>query len=81
MANNNNIITRSSSEDATVTHFMLNVADHRTFRDRSERQNISHHKSSFLPAVNELPSIHPFSGDEQLLLVLVAEGVAESDLG
>lgn len=81
MADNNNVITRSPSKDPTVTHLVFNVANHSSFWDGSEGQDISHSQGGLFTAVNKLPSEHSFRGDEQLLLVLVTEGVAESDAG
>ena len=80
MADNNGVITRSPSENPTVTNMMLHVTNHSSFRDRFEKQNILDHQSSFLSTVHELSSVNPLC-HEQLVLLLVTERVVENDLG
>ncbi|GER56557.1 60S ribosomal protein L2 [Striga asiatica] len=41
VGDNNSVITRSPSENSTITHMMLDVADDGTLGNRSERQDIS----------------------------------------
>jgi hypothetical protein len=79
VSDNNGVITRSSSEDTTITDVMLDVADNSSFRNRSKRENISNDESSFLTAVQELTGVHTFGGDEELLLFLETERMTESD--
>ncbi|MEB2874895.1 hypothetical protein VKX94_10855, partial [Lactobacillus helveticus] len=79
MSDNNGVITRSSSEDTTITDVMLDVADNSSFRNRSKRENISNDESSFLTAVQELTGVHTFGGDVELLLFLETERMTESD--
>lgn len=81
VTNDNSVITRTPSEDTTVTNMMLHVANHSSFRNRSERQHIANNKSSLFPTIHELTSVHTLGGHEQLVLLLVSEGVAESDPG
>ena len=81
MANDNSVITRTPGEDTTVTHMVLNVANHSSFRNRSERQHIANNKSSLFPTIHELTGVHALGSHEQLVLLLVTEGVAESDPG
>ena len=81
VTNNNGIIPRSSSENPTVTNMVLNVANDSSFRDRSKGQHISNHKGSFLTTIHELSGVHTLGGDEQFLLFLVTERVAENDAG
>lgn len=79
MADNNSIVPRSPSKDAAVTDVVLNVAHDSSFRYGSERQDITDHESGLPAAVHELAGVHALGGDEQLILLLVAEGVAEGD--
>lgn len=81
MTDDDSVITRTPSKDATVTDVMLNVTNNSTFRDRSNRQDVSNHKSGLLAAVYKLPSVHTLSRNEQLLLFHVSKWVAESDSG
>lgn len=81
MRDDNGIIPRSPSENAAISDVVLHVADDGTFGNRSERQYISDDEISLLSAVYKLSSIHSLGGDEELLLVLEAEGVAEGNAG
>lgn len=58
---------------------MLDVADDGTLRNRSERQNITDNEIGLLTTVDELAGINTLGGNEELLLVLESEGVAEGD--
>ncbi|BAT75403.1 hypothetical protein VIGAN_01325700 [Vigna angularis var. angularis] len=60
---------------------MLNVANNSSFRDRAKGQNISNYESGFLATVYELTGIKAFGSNEELVLLLVSEWVAESHLG
>lgn len=79
MADNNSVIPRAPSQDPTVPNVVLNVAYHCSFGNRSERQDVSDHEIGLSPAVHELARVHTLGSDEKLVLLLVAEGVAESD--
>ena len=81
MRDDNSIIARSPSENTTVTDMVLDVADDSSLGNGSEGQNVSDDEVSLLPAVDELASVHTLGGDEELLLVLESEGVAEGDAG
>jgi len=81
VADNDCVVTRSSGQHTTITNVMLDVTNDCTFRDRSEREDIAYHKIGLLPAENELSGVHPLGGDEELLLVLESERVAEGDPG
>lgn len=81
MADNDGVVAGGASEDATVADVVLDVADDGTFGDGSEGEDVSDHEVGLLAAVDELPGVHALGGDEELLLVLVAEGVAEGDAG
>ncbi|GER39561.1 60S ribosomal protein L2 [Striga asiatica] len=81
VGNNNSVIPRSPSENPSVTHVMLHVADNGTLRDRSEWEDIADHKIGLLAAVDELAGIHALGGHEKLLLMLEPEWVAENNAG
>lgn len=81
MADNDGVITRSPSEDTTVTDMVLDVADNSSFGDGSEGKDVADDEGGLLTAVDELAGVDSFGGDEQLRLLLVPEWVAERDLG
>lgn len=81
MTDNNGIIPRSPSKNTAIPNMVLNVANDSTLRDGSKRKNVANHKSGLASAVNELAGVHTLGSDEELLLVLVAEGMAEGDAG
>jgi hypothetical protein len=58
---------------------MLDVANDGTFWNRSQRQDVPDDEVRLLAAVDKLSGVHALGGDKELLLVLVAEGMAESD--
>ncbi|KAI8558355.1 hypothetical protein RHMOL_Rhmol04G0085200 [Rhododendron molle] len=60
---------------------MLHVTNHPSLGNRPQRQHISHRQISLLPAEHKLARVHPFGRDEELLLVLEPERVAERDPG
>lgn len=79
MRDDNRIVPRSPSKNATISDVMLHVANNGTFGNRSKRQNVSDDEISLLAAVDELAGVHALGSDEELLLVLKAEGVAEGN--
>ena len=79
MTNNNSIVTRSPSEDTTVTNMVLNVTNDSSFRERSKRKDIPNHEISLLSTVNELTRVHTLCCYVKLLLQLVPERVTERD--
>jgi len=74
------IVSGSSGESATITHTVLNIAHHGSFRHGPERQHIPDGQRCLLATVHELARVHTLRGDEALLLVFEAEGVTERDL-
>ncbi|WVZ10499.1 hypothetical protein V8G54_015029 [Vigna mungo] len=60
---------------------VFNVADDGTLGDRSEGQDVANNEGGLLAAVEELPSVETFRGDEEFRLLLVAERMAECNLG
>ncbi|KAL0904985.1 hypothetical protein M5K25_027154 [Dendrobium thyrsiflorum] len=81
MADDNSIVPRRPCEYSTVSDVVLNVANDGALRDGAQRENISNHEGGFAAAVHELAGVHALSRDEELLLVLVTEGVAKGDAG
>lgn len=79
VTDDNSIIPRSSCKNTTITNMVLNITNHSSFRDGSKGKNIAHHEISLLTTEDELPSVHTLSSNEELLLVLVPEGVTEGD--
>ena len=60
---------------------VLDVANNTTLRNRSEGQDIADRQIRLLAAEDELAGVHALGGDEELLLVLEPERVAEGDPG
>ena len=81
MADNNGVVAGGSGEDAAIADMVFNVADDRTLGDRSEGQDVANYEGGLLAAVEELPSVKTFRGDEEFRLLLVAEGMAKCNLG
>lgn len=81
MADNNGVVTGGPGEDTAVTDVMLDVADDGTLGDGAEGEDVADDEIGLLATVDELAGVHTLSGDEELLLELVAERVAEGDLG
>jgi len=81
VTDNDGIVAGSPSKDTTVTDMVLNVAYDSSFRDGAKGQNITNNESGLLAAVDELTSIKAFGGNEELVLLLVSEGMTESYLG
>ena len=80
MTDNNGVVSRRPSEDAAVADMVLDVADDSSFRNGSKRQHIADNEGGLLAAVDELAGVETLGGDEELVLLLVAERVAEGDL-
>jgi len=81
MTDDDSVITRSPSEDPTITDMVFDVADNSTLRDGSDREDIADHEIGLFAAIHELTGIHALGGDEELLLVLEPERVSEGDAG
>lgn len=77
MTNHHSIIPRAPREDPTISHMVLDVADHSSLGDRPDGKDISDDERGLLSTVDELTRVHPLGGDEELVLLLVAEGVTE----
>jgi hypothetical protein len=81
VADDDGVVPGRPGEDAAVPDVVLDVADDGSLGDPPERQHVADGESGAAAAVDELARVHALGGDEELLLVLVAERVAEGDLG
>ena len=81
MTDHNRIISRSPSEHTTIADVVLDVADDRSLGDRSQGQHVADHEVGLASTVQKLAGVHSLGSNEELLLVLVAERVAEGDAG
>lgn len=81
MTNNNGIVPRTPSENPTISNMVFDVAHHSSFGNGSQGQHVPNDKGGLLPAVDELAGVHALGGHEELVLLLVPEGVAEGDSG
>lgn len=81
MTDNDGIVAGGPGKDTTVTDMVLHVAYNSSFRDRAKGQNITNYEGGLLATVYELPGIETFGGNEELVLLLVSERVAEGNLG
>jgi len=75
------VVPRCASEGGTVALLLLEVAAHSAFRKGANRKNVADSELRFLAAVDELASVQPLGGNEELLVVLEARLVAEKHLG
>ncbi|OAY68215.1 Subtilisin-like protease SBT3.3 [Ananas comosus] len=73
------VIPGASGEDPAIPNVVLDVAHDGTLGDGSEGEHVPDHERGLAAAVHELARVHALGADEELLLVLVAEGVAEGD--
>lgn len=71
------VVARSTSQTATITGLLLQIADDGTFRHLAKWHYIANLQGSLTAAVDELASVHAFGGDEHLLADLVAIGITE----
>jgi len=81
VTNNNGIVPRTPSENPTISNMVFDVTHHSSFGNGSQGQHVPNDKGGLLPAVDELAGVHALGGDEELVLLLVSEGVAEADSG
>lgn len=81
MADDDGVVAGRPGEYAAVADVVLDVADHGALGYRPDREHVADGERGAAAAVDELPRVHPLRRDEQLLLVLVPERVAERHLG
>ena len=60
---------------------VLNIANDSSFGNRSKGQDIANDEICLLSTVEELTNVYALDGDEELILLLVSEWVAEHDSG
>jgi len=73
--------TGGTGKSATVSNFLLDVADKSTLGHDFERKHVADGKVCLLTAVQELTGVHAFGSDEEGLLLPVPQRVAEAHLG
>jgi hypothetical protein len=81
VADDDGVVSGAPGEDTAVSYVVLDVADDGSLGDTAQRQDVADGEHGATAAVDELAGVHALGGDEELLLVLVPEGVAEGDLG
>mmetsp|Transcript_17284 Transcript_17284/g.53576 ORF Transcript_17284/g.53576 Transcript_17284/m.53576 type:complete len:224 (+) Transcript_17284:269-940(+) len=74
-------VARGARQRAAVARLGLNVAHHGALGALGERQHVADHQLRLLAGVDELAGVGALGAHEQLLLVLVAQRVAERHLG
>jgi len=79
VTDDNRVIPRRPSEHTPIPSVMLHVADDRSLGDGPQREDVADHEVGLAAAVDKLAGVHALGGDEELLLVLVPERVAEGD--
>jgi hypothetical protein len=81
VADDNSVVAGAPGEDTAVTNVVLHVADDGSLRDPPQWQHVADGERGAAAAIDKLAGVHALGGDEELLLVLVPEGMAEGDLG
>jgi hypothetical protein len=81
VADDDGVVAGGPGEDSTVADVVLDVADDGSLGDPAERKHVADGERGAAATVDELARVHALGGDEELLLVLVPERVAEGDLG
>ena len=81
MANDCDIVAGSSTQGASVSHLLFDVADNGSFRYRAKRQNVSDGQCRILTSVDELAGIHALICDECFFAELEAIRITEGDVG
>lgn len=81
VSHNDSIVTRAPCHGSSVTCLLLNVADDRTFGHLADGLDVTDGQVGVLTAVDVLSGVDTLGGDEELLVLLVADGVSELHLG
>jgi len=81
VCNDDGIVTRAAGHGTTVTSALLDVADDGTFRHGANGLDITDVEASTLSAVEVLSRVDTLGSNEELLLLLEANGVSEFNLG
>ena len=77
VTNDGGVVTRATGSLSTVSSNELDVVDGGTFGDLSDGEDVSNRETSLLTTVDELTSVHAFSGNDDLMTVTVFVGVFE----
>ncbi|THU67046.1 hypothetical protein C4D60_Mb05t20530 [Musa balbisiana] len=75
------VVAGGAGKNTAVANVVLDVADDSTLRNGAEGKDVADHEGGLAATVDELAGVHPFGGDEELLLELVPEWMAEGDAG
>ena len=75
------VVAGCTCEGATVTNFLLDVANNGTFGALAYRKDVANRESGLFAAVNKGASVKTFGSDKRFLAKLVAVRVAEDDTG
>jgi hypothetical protein len=81
VADDDGVVAGAAREGAAVADAALDVADDGPLRERPDREDVADAEVGAAAAVDGLAGVHALGGDEELLLLPVAEGVAEGDAG
>jgi hypothetical protein len=81
VADDDGVVARRAREGAAVADVLLDVADDGALGEDAEREHVADGDGGAAAAVERLARVHALGGDEELLAVLVADGVAEGDAG
>lgn len=73
--------SRSTGHHSTVSHLRLDITHNRTLRHFTQGHNIPQRQFSLLSTMNILARVHAFRTHQQLIVALVAVGVAELHFG
>lgn len=81
VGDDDSVVAGAAGEGSTVPGLLLNVADDGTLGHLADGAHVSNVQGGLLAAVDVLASVQALGGNEQLLVLLVADGVAELHLG
>jgi hypothetical protein len=81
VANNSSVVPRCTSEGATVTDFLLDIADDGTFRALAYGEDVADGECGLLAGVDEGTGVKTFGCDEGFFPEFVAVRVTENDTG
>lgn len=80
VADDCDIIAAGTSKSTSVTNLLLHVADHSTFWNGAEWEDVADGERCVLAGVDELAGVHALVGDEGLGVELVSVWVTKNDL-
>lgn len=81
VGNDDGVVARAARHGATVACLFLNVADDGAFRHLADGLDIADGEGGVSSAVDVLAGVDTFGGNEELLVLLIANGVSEFNLG